>query len=226
MRVRNLEKYPYIAFSILLTILMINITLKSVHTQNTGNNWVKELPTAISLSIENFISAFAIVFSGTVALQAFINNRFYELHKSFYTKDMLKARQSVDECTFLNNKEKLDEVHSKLGITNSEINEELKIDIENYYQILRFLVYLDEVCIAYRTGVIPKEKFVRTFGSNILEYSEKLSIFIKHRQGKKKGYDYIIEKAGGKDVREYMYNDIKKVALHLKESVNWEKIYR
>ena len=184
---------------------------------------------ALKQCFSTFASAFAILLSGKIAMQTLINNRFYELHKAFYANDLIECRRAVDASKFINDKIKLDGIYKNItqGGRDKKLSDEEELEIRDYYLILRFATFLDATCIAYRTGLLPKYQFIRTFGINVIAYSKKLETFIEHRQENKQGYKWIIDKYHF-DFRKHIYDDLIQVSIHLQSDLNnkkWKKIF-
>jgi hypothetical protein len=224
-RIARPEYYHYSALAIVFCVFFYIVVVKSHKQQNTPYEAAAEA--LLSLG-----STFAIVTSGSFAYSTLINNRFYELHKRFYSDEILKARQIVDTSPisriseYQSNLDNLEYVYPTRKIlklisdkqkTEQEVIERLtniyllQIDgdkktfsrttvncknkkyenfylfieslDEDYYEILKFVNFLNSACIAYDSRMVPYSKFIHAFGPILKSYYPYFTrAFVEHRR--------------------------------------------
>jgi|GEM_PF-6974205 hypothetical protein len=238
-KINNLDKIA--AFCVVVTAALNFYLENSQIGKNDQISSRDRFSSALSASLKAFISPAAIVFSASLALQAFLNNRLAEMYSSFHGMEMLEARRVVDQwyvpiCD-------IKKEHLKIGkeltraekeLLNQEMREELNQiyqDIsnekdnnknkDNYYRVLKFAMFLNEMCIAYRAGIVPHKKFLVSLGPNILAYYEILEGFIEHRREQNKSLAEVsymlMELTQEKSLQNLLYKDFEVVAKGIRE---------
>jgi hypothetical protein len=239
-KINNLDKIA--AFCIVVAAALNFYLENSQIGKNDQISSREHFSSALSASLKAFISPAAIVFSASLALQAFLNNRLAEMYNSFHGMEMLEARRVVDQwyvpiCD-------IKKEHLKIGkeltraekeLLNQEMREELNQiyqdisgekynskDKDNYYRVLKFAMFLNEMCIAYRAGIVPHKKFLVSLGPNILAYYEILEGFIEHRREQNESLaevSYILMELTHqeKSLQNLLYKDFEVVAKGIRE---------
>ncbi|NJL46749.1 MAG: hypothetical protein HC929_03640 [Leptolyngbyaceae cyanobacterium SM2_5_2] len=234
-----------IAAFCVLAAAVLNFCLESSQprTTNQATGLGATFSSALSVTLKGFISPAAIVFSASLALQAFLNNRLAEMYNSFHGMEMLDARRAVDQWYV----PLCDSNRAALGIgkepsqtekqlLNQVIREELnqicqgfshdgeanrESSQDNYYRILKFAMFLNEICMAYRAGIVPHKKFLLSLGPNILAYYEILETFIDHRREQNKSLAEVSHRLMAlteeKSLQNLLYKDFEVVAKGIRE---------
>ncbi len=249
-KINNLDK---VAAFCVVTGAILNFCLESYQPKNLNQSagLGSAFVSALSSTLKGFISPAAIVFSASLALQAFLNNRLAEMYNSFHGREMMEARRVVDqwyvplynqkkqqlnlktesdraEKQGLNQhiKEALDEIYKDLA--DSEI--ENKESSENYYNVLKFSMFINEICTAYRAGIVPHKKFLVSFGPNILAYYKILEAFIEHRRGQNKSLaevsSMLMELVEDNSLQSLLYKDFEVVAKGIKTGKDGKMLAR
>jgi hypothetical protein len=183
------------------------------------------LETAIHL-LQPLASFSAIIISALLAVQAFLNNRLAEMYRNFQSATMMDARKVVDSWNILTPaqesnpsenqsetdgksiEDKLEEIRKGVFLLN--LDESTENNIKKYYQVLMFTMFLNEICLAYRTGVVPEQKFLIGFAHNIAGYYKKLKPFIDHRRD-----IHIYKNNDLNQIDKILYSDFEIVAMSI-----------
>ena len=92
------EYYRWWALSIVLGVFAYAVGVQTNQQPNPDGVGIQQhnIYKVAAEALLSLGSTFAIVTSGSFAYSTLINNRFYELHKRFYSDEIIKARQVVD----------------------------------------------------------------------------------------------------------------------------------
>jgi hypothetical protein len=159
----------------LLGILFIgNVCLEwKFNPQNHG-----VLSEALLIAIKSFIPPSLATISAIVLSLSFLNNRLADMYRRYQSKEMLEARKVVDSWVY--DEAMLEQIYFATMLKNTQNSNDK--DISNYYNLLLFCMFLNEICFVHRTGNVPHDNFLIGFAGNIVLYYDKLEPFIKHRR--------------------------------------------
>lgn len=216
----NLEKVYFLLEKIVVIVLKIPETF----TKLNNVHWIVFIGIPLilflntkSINFKDLVSPFAIAISGYYAKEAFLNNRLAEMHKRFQSKEIINARKVVDGWEDLQDIDKLNAIYSRSKLREPN-NKESESDIENYYNVLMFVMFLNEISFVYRVGNVPNQQFLVGFAVNIRAYHKKLNVFIKHRKMR-----HVSNEEGRKDLNSLMYSDFE--WLYKQLDIWWMKLH-
>jgi hypothetical protein len=135
------------------------------------------LSEALLIAIKSFIPPSLATISAIVLSLSFLNNRLADMYRRYQSKEMLEARKIVDSWVY--NEEMLEQIYLGTMLKKTQNSNE---DISNYYNLLLFCMFLNEICFVHRTGNVPHDQFLIGFAGNLVLYYDKLEPFIKHRR--------------------------------------------